>query len=124
MIERLMRQANLSNVIFAFSLLLFVWLVWYFWTGRGSPSELATYLLPIALIMQILFMYREDYFYKRLPPVANHLVVLVYLGICLYAFVYFWLYYEDIAIWRQGSYTTQDFVVGLLVFLLVMELSR
>src|SRR5262249_8268913 len=27
-------------------------------------------------------------------------------------------------IWRQGSYTTQDFIVGLLVFLLVMELSR
>src|SRR5690606_20331929 len=74
--------------------------------------------------LQILFMYREDYFYKRLPPVANHVVVLVYLGICVYAFGYFWLYYEDIAIWRQGSYTTQDFVVGLLVFLLVMELSR
>jgi TRAP transporter 4TM/12TM fusion protein len=50
--------------------------------------------------------------------------VAFYIGICIYAFVYFLIYYEDIAIWRQGSYTTQDFVVGLLIFLLVMELSR
>ncbi|MGB5080237.1 MAG: TRAP transporter fused permease subunit, partial [Burkholderiales bacterium] len=46
------------------------------------------------------------------------------IGICVYAFVYFLYEYEDIAIYRQGSYTTQDFVVGLLMFLLVMELSR
>src|SRR5690606_2311099 len=32
--------------------------------------------------------------------------------------------FEEVAIYRQGSYTTQDFIVGLLVFLLVMELSR
>jgi TRAP transporter 4TM/12TM fusion protein len=32
--------------------------------------------------------------------------------------------FEDIAIWRQGSYTREDFLVGLLMFLLVMELSR
>jgi TRAP transporter 4TM/12TM fusion protein len=50
--------------------------------------------------------------------------VAIYLGICVYAFVYFLFEYEDIAIYRQGSYTKQDFVVGLLMFLLVMELSR
>jgi len=55
---------------------------------------------------------------------ANDAIVALYIGVCLYAFVYFLSEYEDIAIWRQGSYTTQDFVVGLLVFLLVMELSR
>ena len=32
--------------------------------------------------------------------------------------------FEEIAIYRQGSYTTEDYVVGLLTFLLVMELSR
>jgi TRAP transporter 4TM/12TM fusion protein len=51
-------------------------------------------------------------------------VLVIYIAICIYAFGYFLLYYEDISIWRQGSYTTQDFVVGLLMFLLVMELSR
>ncbi len=41
-----------------------------------------------------------------------------------YAFYHFWLEFEEIAIYRQGSYTRQDFIVGLLMFLLVMELSR
>ena len=124
LLDRLKRHASLANLIFALSLVLFVWVVWYCYTGYGGPQELVSRLLPIALSLQILFMYRKEYLYKWLPPVANHALVALYLGICVYAFVYFWLYYEDIAIWRQGSYTTQDFVVGLLMFLLVMELSR
>ena len=118
------RQAALKNLTFAFALVLFVWVVWYCYTGFGGPQELVSRLLPIALVLQILFMYQNDFLYKWLPAIANHVLVAVYIGICVYAFVYFYLYYEDIAIWRQGSYTTQDFIVGLLMFLLVMELSR
>jgi len=55
---------------------------------------------------------------------ANHLIVAIYIGICAYAFIHFYLEFEEIAIWRQGTYTRQDFIVGLLMFLLVMELSR
>ena len=121
---QLKRHANLANLIFALSLVLFVWVIWYCFTGFGGPQELVSRLLPIALALQLLFMYQKEYFYKWLPPFANHLAIVFYLAICVYGFVYFWLYYEDIAIWRQGSYTTQDFVVGLLMLLLVMELSR
>ena len=116
--------ATLANLIFVFALIQFVWLVWYFYTGSGGPQELVAYVMSIALILQILFMYQQGYFYPWLPPRANDAIIVLYVGICLYAFVYFLHEYEDIAIWRQGSYTTQDFVVGLLVFLLVMELSR
>ena len=122
--EQLKQTVNLRNLTFFFSLILFVWLIWYFYTGRGGPSQLVTYLLPLALLIQILFMYRQDYFYRWLPPAANHVLIAIYAGICVYAFVHFVINYEDIAIWRQGSYTTQDFIVGLLMFLLVMELSR
>jgi TRAP transporter 4TM/12TM fusion protein len=114
----------LKHLTFALSLVLLVWLIWYFYTGYGGARQLATRLVPIALLLQILFLCQQDYLYKRLPPIANHVIVLIYAGICIYAFAYFVLYFEDIAIWRQGSYTTQDYVVGLLVFLLVMELSR
>jgi TRAP transporter 4TM/12TM fusion protein len=69
-------------------------------------------------------MYREHYLYEWLPPRVNDIIVAFYLGICAYAFWHFWWQFEEIAIYRQGSYTTQDFIVGLLVFLLVMELSR
>ena len=122
--DRLKSHANLNNLTFVFALVLFVWVIWYCYTGLGGPQELVSRLLPIALILQVLFMYQKDFLYKWLPPIANHVLVVFYIGICIYAFGYFYLYYEDIAIWRQGSYTTQDFVVGLLMFLLVMELSR
>jgi TRAP transporter 4TM/12TM fusion protein len=116
--------ATLANATFVVSLVLFVWLVWYFYTGRGGPSELACYLVPFALALQILFTVQKGPLYPWLPAWANHVIVAAYLGICAYAFAYFWIDYEQIAIYRQGSYTTHDFVVGLLVFLLVMELSR
>jgi TRAP transporter 4TM/12TM fusion protein len=123
-IDRLKSQANLKNAILAFSLILFVWVVWYCYTGFGGPQELVSRLLPVALIVQVLFMYQKDFLYRWLPARVNHALVAFYIGICVYAFIYFLFYYEEIAIYRQGSYTTQDFVVGLLMFLLVMELSR
>jgi len=122
--DRLKSHVNLKNLTFVISLLMFVWLIWYFYTGFGGPSELVTYLLPIALVVQILSLYQQDYLYKRLPPVVNRILLLLYIGICAFAFYHFFMEYEQVAIWRQGSYTTRDYIVGLLIFLLVMELSR
>ncbi|MFZ2651648.1 MAG: TRAP transporter fused permease subunit, partial [Burkholderiaceae bacterium] len=123
-IDWLKRHATLKNLSFALSLVLFVWVIWYCYTGFGGSQELVSRLLPIALLLQVLFMQEKEPIYKRLPAAANNSLVALYVGICVYAFVYFLYNYEDIAIYRQGSYTTQDFVVGLLMFLLVMELSR
>ena len=122
--ERLKTHASLRNLTFAFALVMFVWVIWYCYTGSGGAQELVSRLLPIALILQILFMYQKEPLYKWLPVAVNHVLVALYIGICIYAFGYFLFEYEDIAIYRQGSYTTQDFVVGLLMFGLVMELSR
>lgn len=124
MADGLRRFANLKNLIFALSLVFFGWLIRYFYTGYGGPIELAAYLVPIALALQILFLYQNDHLYPRLPALAVRLLVGLYLAVCLYALAYFWVEYEQIAIYRQGSYTTQDFIVGLLIFFLVMELSR
>ena len=123
-IDWLKRHANLKNLAFALSVVMFVWVIWYCYTGSGGGQELVSRLLPIALTLQILFMYQKEFLYHRLPALANHVLVAIYVGICVYAFVYFLFEYEDIAIYRQGSYTKQDFIVGLLMFLLVMELSR
>jgi TRAP transporter 4TM/12TM fusion protein len=122
--EALKSHVTLRNLAFAFALIQLVWLVWFFYTGRGGGQELVAHVMPIALILQILFMYQEDYLYKRLPPIVNHLLVTAYIGICIYSFIYFYFEFERIAIYAQGSYTQHDFVVGLLMFLLVMELSR
>jgi TRAP transporter 4TM/12TM fusion protein len=123
-IERLRNHVSLGNLTFAFALVFFVWLVRYFYTGLGGPVELAARLIPFALILQVLFLYQKDYLYKRLPARLNHAIVAVYVAIAAYAFWYFLWEYERIAIYAQGTYTQHDFVVGLLMFLLVMELSR
>jgi len=93
--DRLKSHANLRNLTFAFSLLLFVWVIWYCYTGSGGAQELVSRLLPIALILQVLFTYQKEPLYKWLPAIANHVLVVVYIGICVYAFVYFYLYYDE-----------------------------
>ena len=120
----LKKYATLNNLTFVLASVQFVWLVWFFYTGLGGSLELVARVMSIALALQILFMYQQDYLYKWLPPIANHLLVAVYLGICAIAFVYFHYEFERIAIYSQGSFTQNDYIVGLLVFLLVMELSR
>jgi TRAP transporter 4TM/12TM fusion protein len=118
------KYASLKNLTFVLALIQLVWLVWFFYTGKGGGQELVAHVLPIALSLQILFMVQGEYLYKRLPPLLNHLLVALYLGICVYSFVYFYINFERIAIYAQGSFTQGDFIVGLLMFLLVMELSR
>lgn len=124
MMDRLRPHATLRNLIFVFGLVQLLWLLWYYYTGYGGPQELVARVLSIAIILQILFMYRENYFYSLLPARVNDVIIAIYIAICGYAFIHFHLEFEEIAIWRQGSYTRQDFIVGLLMFLLVMELSR
>lgn len=118
------RYINTRNLIFIISLVFFVWLVWYFYTGTGGALELAVRLIPFALVLQVLLLSRQGYLYRRLPPWANNFLVMLYIGINVYAFVYFLFEYERLAIYSQGTFTEQDFIVGLLVFLLVMELTR
>lgn len=124
MSDALKRQFSLKNLSFALSVVMLAWLIWYFYTGFGGPRELATRLLPIAILLQILFLRQQNELYPRLPAAANNAIVVLYAAICVYAFYYFYLNFEEIAIYRQGSYTTEDYVVGLLMFLLIMELSR
>jgi len=124
LIDGIKRHANIKNLIFLLSIFMFVWLCWYFYTGSGGASELVAHLLPVAMMLQILHRHQHGYIYKRLPPIANHILVVIYFAICIFAFYHFAMEYDEISIWRQGSYTRMDFVMGLLMFLLVMELSR
>ena len=122
--DQMRRLFSLDNAILFFSSVLLGWLLWYFYTGFGGPQELVSRLISVAVILQVLFMYREHDLYPWLPRWANQALVALYIGICVYVFWYFWYEFEEVAIYRQGSYTTQDYIVGLLIFLVVMELSR
>jgi TRAP transporter 4TM/12TM fusion protein len=115
---------TLRNLTFAVGAMLLIALLQYFLTGSGGQRFLAVKLVPLALVLQILIIYQDRFFYPRLPALVNHVMVIAYLGVALYAMYYLTVNFEDIAIWRQASYTRHDLIVGVLVFLLVMELSR
>jgi TRAP transporter 4TM/12TM fusion protein len=124
MVDRLKSLITLANAIFVVAVVQLGWLIWYYYTGYGGDQQLVANVLPIAITLQILFMYQQGYLYKWLPPALNHIIVAAYVAICAYAFVYFLSEFDRIAIDAQGTFTQQDFIVGLLMFLLVMELSR
>jgi TRAP transporter 4TM/12TM fusion protein len=115
---------TVRGATFVLSVILFAALLNYFFTGAGGPRHLAVLLVPLALVIQMLVMYQDDYLYPRLPAILNHALVLIYAAASFYAIWYFFLHYEQIAIWRQGRYTTHDFIVGVMIFVVVMELSR
>ena len=69
------KHVTLQNLTFALASIQLVWLIWFFYTGLRGGQELVAHVMPIALTLQILFMYQGDYLYKRLPPIANHLLV-------------------------------------------------
>ena len=77
----LKKLVSLNTLIFILAAVQFAWLVFFFYTGLGGALELVARVMSIALALQILFMYQQDYFYKWLPPFVNHLLVAVYLGV-------------------------------------------
>src|SRR5262245_15172697 len=105
MSSALKKLVSLNTLIFVLSAIQFAWLVFFFYTGLGGALELVARVMSIALALQILFMYQQDYFYRWLPPFVNHLLVAVYLGVCAYSFIYFHYEFERIAIYSQGSFT-------------------
>ncbi len=50
----LKQHVNLKNLTFALSVVMFVWVIWYCYTGFGGAQELVSRLLPIALVLQLL----------------------------------------------------------------------
>ncbi len=103
-LEAIKKHATLKNLTFAVAVVQTAWLIWFFYTGLGGAQELVAYVMSITLILQILFAYQQDYLYKWLPPIANHVLVAIYVGICIYSFIYFHNEFERIAIYSQGTF--------------------
>lgn len=117
-------KMTLRNLSFAVSTFFFVTLVHYFLTGTGGPLLLATRMVPVAIIIFVLNTLQTKNIYPRLGNFWNRIIGAIYIGIALFAFIYFYYEYENIFMFRAGSYNQLDFLVGTLMFLLIMEISR
>ncbi len=122
--EWLKSKLTLRNLSFAVSTFFFVYLVNYFLTGTGGPLLLAVRMVPIAIIIFVLNTLQTKLIYPRLGTILNRLIGAIYIGIALLAFIYFYYEFENIFMFRAGSYNQMDFIVGTLIFLLIMEISR
>ncbi len=117
-------KMTLRNLSFAVSSFFFVTLVHYFLTGTGGPLLLATRMVPVAIIIFVLNTLQTKNIYPRLGNFWNRIIGAIYIGIALFAFIYFYYEFENIFMFRAGSYNQLDFLVGTLMFLLIMEISR
>ena len=118
-------QFTLRNLIFVFALIQLVWLIWYFYTGSAARRNWSRTCMSIALILQILFMYQDGYLYKWLPPrrqPPHRRDLYRHLRLRLHPFLVRVRGDRDLR--GRAPTRAQDFIVGLLMFLLVMELSR
>ncbi|MGM0688486.1 MAG: TRAP transporter permease [Bacillota bacterium] len=122
--DRLKTILTLRNLSFIISIFFFVYLVHYFLTGAGGPLELATRMVPVAIIIFVLNTLQTKNIYPRLGNFWNRVIGVIYIGVALFAMIYFWFEFENIFMYRAGSYNQLDFIVGLLMFLLIMEISR
>lgn len=118
------RAITARNTAALFSLAFLGFLLHYFFTGAGGPLKLATRLVPMALVLYTLKAYADDELYPRLGPLWNKIIAGVYILAAAIPFVYLELEFENLFIFRSGSYNTTDIVIGTILFLLVMEISR
>lgn len=122
--SRIKEVLTLRNISFAVSIYFFVHLVNYFITGAGGPLQLATRMVPIAIIIFVLNTLQQGNIYPRLGNLLNRILGTAYIGIALTAFIYFEFQFENIFMYRAGSYNQMDILVGTLMFFLIMEISR
>ncbi len=122
--EQLKRIVNAHNLFLLASLYFFVDLLIYFFTGAGGALELATRLVPVALILYVLKAYRDNELYPRLPRIANTVIATIYVIAALIPMLYLRSEFQNLFIYRAGAYNTNDLIVGWILFLLVMEISR
>ncbi|OUM98505.1 MAG: TRAP transporter [Firmicutes bacterium ZCTH02-B6] len=122
--EQLKRIVNARTLLILTSLFFFLQLLQYFFTGAGGPLKLATRLVPVALILYVLKAYKDNELYPRLPRLANQIIATVYVFAALVPLVYLEREYTNLFLFRAGAYNSTDVIIGTILFLLVMEISR
>ncbi len=115
---------NVKNLALLVAIFLFGHLLYYFFTGAGGPLKLSTRLVPVAVIVGVLYTYLKGGLYPGLGERGNQIVTAIYVVLNLVVLVYWEFEFEDLFIHRAGAYNNVDLIIGLIMFLIIMELSR
>ncbi|GAB3740032.1 TRAP transporter fused permease subunit [Nocardiopsis nanhaiensis] len=127
--RNLFTAANLYLVV---AVILFLSLLAYFYTGAGGARQLATRLLPLAVVLWALRSYIDGgpypWFGRQFGEVVGRIVnrgfTAFYILTALTLLAYFWIEYDNLVFVRSGAYNTMDVVMGIVVLALIFEISR
>jgi len=101
-----------------------VYLIRYYVTGTGGPTQLAVMGVPTAFCLAILNDLRKGLLYPRLAVVVQHVLAVFYIALAVYAAWYFVTNFDAIRIYRIASWNTHDYIVGAAMTALIMEYTR
>jgi len=113
----------LKYIYLAASLVFFLYLVYYYYTGIGGPLQLAILMVPYAFILHVLDALRNQRLYPRLGKL-NYLITIIYITLAISSATYMLLEFNKLIGVRMGSYNIYDVFFGTIIFLLVLEYSR
>lgn len=122
--DRIKKLVTINNFTFLISTLFFFYMIYYFLTGTGGPLKLATRLLPVCIILFALYTIQKGKIYPKLGDKLNKVIALIYIAVAAVVLIYWEFHFEAITIYRAGSYTSWDILMGALMFIMVMEISR
>lgn len=116
---------TIRNITFCLSVFIFVSLVYYYLTGKGGGLWLSVRFVPLCVVTFICNkLYTRDYLYPKISDFWNRLIGFFYIFIVLMVYVYLLQEFGDIFALRTGSYNQMDFIMGLSLFFVIMEISR
>ncbi len=122
--DRVKSVFTVKNLYLAIASIFFIQIVYYFFTGAGGALHLAIRLIPLTTILFFLGAIRKGKLYKGLGETWNKIIVAIYIAIGFGVLFYLEAEYENLFLYRAGAYTKTDLLVGVLIFLLILEIAR
>jgi TRAP transporter 4TM/12TM fusion protein len=102
----------------------FLYLLNYYFSGRGGPSLLAITAVPMTICVVVLNDLRKGALYPRLGIIAPTVIAVAICLFCAYAVWYLRTEFEQIRVFRLGIWNNHDRAVGGILTLLVLEYAR
>ncbi len=114
----------LDCIYYAVSIVFFVTMFYYYWTGAGGPVILAMVMIPLTFVLFTLQGLRQNDLYPKLPMAANYVIGAVYCLFSIYCAYYMYNNYMALGLERSGMWDNADLAVGGLMSLLIIEYAR
>jgi len=112
-----------SYLIFIASLIYFSCAIYYYTTGTMGTMFWVLALVPVAYIIYTLEKLKDGSLYPKLGK-FQYAVGFFFIAICVFSAVYLPKNYLDLIYTRVGSFTLTDKLVGVFLFLFVVEYAR